>query len=88
MGTFVFQCIKTNRNRFGFGYAHKKGHYVAFSGRGTLNLQNAHIYDNFTKSDWGMLINNHPFAEGREGNKWKSYYKCVPVSVKISLRKA
>ena len=89
LGTFVLQCIRTNRKEFlgAFRYDHKKGQYVTSSGGGSFNLRDAHIFDDFTKrGKIRMQRNDHPFVGSWVSNEWKRFYKCVPVRVKVTIK--
>jgi hypothetical protein len=62
---YVVQCVKTSDLLF-CGYKHKAGEYVTFSGHGTKDINEAHIYT----TNRGFL-----------GNIEKKYYRFVPVKL-------
>lgn len=89
MGTFVLQCIKANRNKFGFGYTHRYGHYVTYSGRGSFILKDAFVYNDSAKpeKDEWPEINDNPLLDCYDADEWKQYYKCIPVKVIVTITK-
>lgn len=71
---YVVQCIKGNNGRFGFGYRHKAGQYVTTSGKGTNNINDAHVYKALTNNiynEWGL--------DDEDAVEWEKYYQYVRV---------
>lgn len=74
---YVVQCIKGNNNKFGFGYRHKAGQFVGYSGKG-VDLQNAHVYI------YGDPENECGLVD-QDTDEYKKYYKFVDVDVTTVL---
>jgi len=75
MKRYVVQCIKSNRNKFGFGYFHKKGQYVSYSGKAVKNINFAYVYDTEQDSDNSCSLDEQDTCE------WKEYYKYVNIKL-------
>lgn len=72
---FVLRCIKSNKNKFGFGYSHSVGQYVSQSGRGATDINDAFIYGE-------SQAESCPLEDHRE---WENYYRIVPVKVEVNF---
>ena len=86
LGKYVVQCVKSNNNEFGFGYRHKAGQFIAYSGKGVKDIEKAYIYDDLKHDDDDEGMNNECSLEENSGD-WEEYYKYVPVEVIIKEKK-
>ncbi|MFA7218972.1 MAG: hypothetical protein WC119_00405 [Synergistaceae bacterium] len=75
---YVVRCIRDNNNRFGFGYRHKKGQFVTYIGKGSFDINEAHIYKHNKNGD--MVFDETT-------DLWEKYYEYVPLIIltKLSL---
>ena len=77
----VIKCIKSNRNRFGFGHFHKVGQYITYHGTASDDINAAHVYGKNGDGDIeGWMDNNMPF-EDFDTDEWNKYYVVVPVKI-------
>jgi hypothetical protein len=71
----VIKCIKDNRNKFGFGYYHKKNHYVTYSGKGSFDINDATLYGH-DDDEYEIPFDDYDFEDN-----WKEYYKIIPINI-------
>lgn len=83
LGRYVVQCIKTNNNKFGFGYKHKEGQFISYIGKGVSDIEKAYIYDDLKHNSDGLDPSNECALEENARDDWKEYYKYVPVKIVI-----
>ena len=69
---YVVQCKKGNNNRFCFGFRHKAGQYVTFTGEGSFDLNDAYIYRD--------EIDEPPLADW-DREDYRDYYHIIPVKI-------
>jgi len=77
----VIKCIKTNCNRFGFGYFHKVGQYITYEGMGSDDINAAHVYGKSGDVDINDLTGNDMPFEDFDTDEWNKYYVVVPVKI-------
>ena len=70
---YVVKCIKSNKNKFGFGYSHKKGQFVSADGKG-VDMNRAYIYSDDDECSLNECYNG-----------WENYYKYIAVTI-VAIR--
>lgn len=71
---YIVQCLKDNRNKFGFGAFHKSGQFVMYNGKGTFDINKAYVYSHSNPTEECPLTDLFGSEE---------YYRFVPVVLKI-----
>lgn len=75
LGNYVVRCKKGNVNKFGFGYRHKKGHFVQYDGRGSFDINEAFIYNDKIANHYDFSCPVNDLEDRGE------YYEYLPVTI-------